>query len=236
MAALADASLDEPTRTPWWPRVLALLTVVLMFGGAAWAIRTLIDSPTAPKRQVARISILPDTPPPPPPPPKEEKKPEPPKSEPKQVVREEQLKQDVPKPANEPIKMEGAAGDGPSAFGSGTVTKDYQGGAPVGGAASGSTLADRAQERFYANSARQLLRDEIEKHLKPEAGAVVATFAVWIENDGRIRNIELVPGADRKVDADLRAALDETTRVLRLPSHAGVTQPLRFRMTMRANG
>ncbi len=238
MAALAEVSLDEPTRTSWWPRVLALLTVVLMFGGAAWAIRTLIDSPPAAKRQVSRISILPDTPPPPPPPPKEEKKPEPPKEEPKQVVREEQLKQDVPKPANEPIKMEGAAGDGPSAFAAGSVNREYQGGVPLTGASSpGGNAADRAQERFYANTARQLLRDEIEKHLKAELGQVVVAFSVWIEPDGRIRRIELVPDANPEPgEAGVRTALDETGRALRLPTHTGLTQPLRFRLTLRAAG
>ncbi len=235
MTALADASLGDLPRTRWWPRVIAMLAIVLAFGGAAYAIKSLIDSPAAPRRQIARISILPDTPPPPPPP-REEKKPEPPKEEPKQVVREEQLKQDVPKPANEPIKMEGTAGDGPSAFAAGSVSKDYQGGLPGSGASAPASIADRAQERFYANTARSLLRDEIEKHLKPEAGEVVASIAVWVDNDGRIRKIDLASGASPKVEDDLRSALDETSRLLRLPSHNGLTQPMRFRMTMRSGG
>lgn len=237
MGGLAEADLAAPERTAWWPRLLALVAIGLVFLAIAWWLKGLIASPAEPKRQVAKISILPDTPPPPPPPPKEEKRPEPPKEEPKQVVREEQLKPDVPKPANEPIKMEGAAGEGPSAFGSGSVTKEYQGGPPIP-AASGAagSFSDRAQERFYANSARQLLRDEIERHLKPEAGEVVATFALWIDADGRIKKIELAPGAAASVDADLRTALDETSRQLRLPVPGAIPQPLRFRMTMRAAG
>ena len=238
MAGLAESSLDPPPSARAWWRALIVIVIVALFGAAAYGLRTLVKSPGAAKRQVARISILPDTPPPPPPPPKEEKKPEPPKEEPKQVVREEQLKQDVPKPANEPIKMEGAAGDGPSAFGSGTVNKEYQGGVPLTGASgAGASVADRAEERFYANTARQLLRDEIEKHLKPESGQVVVTFSVWIDSDGKIRKIELAPDANpAATDSDLRTALDETSRQLRLPSHNGLTQPLRFRLTMRAAG
>ena len=238
MSGLAGADLDEPTGAAVWPRVLAIVLALALLAAAVWWLKGLVGGPAEAKRQVAKISILPDTPPPPPPPPpKEEKRPEPPKVEPKQVVREEQPKPDVPKPANEPIKMEGTAGDGPSAFSSGSVTKDYQGGAPIAGASSpGGTIADRAQERFYANSARQLLRDEIERHLKPEAGEVVATFALWIEADGRIRRIDLAPGAPGNVEADLRTALDETSRQLRLPAPGTITQPLRFRMTMRAAG
>lgn len=236
MSGLAESDLEPSQPVRWWLRAIVLLLIVATFGGVAYCLRTLIQRPDGPKHQVAKISILPDTPPPPPPPPKEEKK-EPPKQETKQVVREEQLKPDLPKPANEPIKMEGAAGDGPSAFAAGSVNKEYQGGAPaIGASAAGGSLVDRLQERFYANTARQLLRDEIEKHLKPEGGEVVATFAVWIENDGRIRKIELAPSANPKIDGDLRSALDETSRQLRLPSHVGLAQPLRFRMTMRATG
>ena len=236
MAALAEASLDQPQKVRWWPRAVVVLLTFALFGFIAWGLRTLIESPSAPRRQVAKISILPDTPPPPPPP-KEEKKPEPPKEEPKQMVREEQPKPDVPKAADAPIKMEGATGDGPSAFDSGKVSKEYDGGTPITGASGpAGTVADRAQERFYANSAKQLLRDEIEKHLKPEAGEVVASFAVWIEPDGRILKIDLTPGANPAVDTDLRAALEETSRLLHLPSPSGLAQPLRFRMTMRAAG
>ena len=230
-SAGADA-MELPSRTPWWPRALGVVVVLLLFVLAAWWLHGLIGRPSEPKRQVSKISILPDTPPPPPPP-KEEKRPDPPKIEPKQLAREEQAKPDVPKPVNQPIKMEGTAGNGDSPFTSGSVSQDYRGGVPVTGASSPATFADRTQERFYANSARQLLHDEIEHHLQSETGEVVATFSLWIEPDGRIRKIELLPGSDVAVDTDLRAALDETSRSLRLPQPGNVQQPLRFRMTMR---
>lgn len=237
MSGLAESDLDAPP-VRWWLRIVVLLGIVALFLAAGWGLKSLVGGPEAPKRQVARISILPDTPPPPPPPPpKEEKKPEVPKEEPKQVVREEQLKPDVPKPANEPLKMEGAAGEGASPFSAGSVSREYQGGPPQAGtSAPTGTFSDRAQERFYANSARQLLRDEIEKHLAASAGEVVATFAVWVENDGRIRRIELAGGSTAATDGDVRAALDETSRQLRLPAHDGLAQPMRFRLTLRAAG
>lgn len=214
---------------------LLVVAACLLLGLAVWwAVKSI--KPDAPKRQVAKISILPDTPPPPPPPPKEEKKPELPKDEPKQVMREEQIKQaEAPKPA-ESIKMEGAAGDGPSAFAAGSVGKDYAGGAPTTGASGpAGTAADRAQERFYANTARQLLQSEIEKHLKSDAESLTATFAVWLEKDGAIQRFELSPSGNDGNDSALRAALDETRRQFRLPPPPALalSQPMRFRLSMR---
>ena len=219
-------------------RTLKLLVAVacLLLGVAAWwAVKGI--KPEGPKRQVAKISILPDTPPPPPPPPKEEKKPEPPKDEPKQVMREEQIKQaEAPKPA-ESLKMEGPAGNGPSDFGAGSVTRDYAGGTPTtgGGASPAGTPADRAQERFYANTARQLLQSEIEKHLKSDAEALTATFAVWLTGDGGIQRFELSPSGNDAHDAALRAALDETRRLFKLPPPPALalSQPMRFRLSVR---
>ncbi len=216
-------------------KLLAVAGFLLLALAAWWGIKHM--KAETPKRQVAKIAILPDTPPPPPPPPKDEKKPEPPKDEPKQVMREEQIKQvEAPKPA-EAIKMEGAAGDGPSAFAAGSVGKEYSGGAPSTGGASGpaGTAADRAHERCYANTARQLLQGEIERHLKSDGEALTATFAVWLEKDGGIQRYELSPSGNDTADNALRAALDETRRQFKLPPPPALalSQPLRFRLSVR---
>ncbi|MBC7484291.1 MAG: TonB-dependent receptor [Rhizobacter sp.] len=234
MSALAESSLEPVPLRSWLLRGLIVIIVIALLVGLALWIKSMTGAPAAAKRQTAKISILPDTPPPPPPP-KEEKKPEPPKNEPKQAMREEQLKQDAPKPANEPIKMDGPAGDGPSAFAAGTVTNEYKGGAPMVGASGGTggNVADRVQERFYANSVRQLLHDEIEKNLRSDAGELTATFSVWIEPDGSIRRFDLVPTGDAAHDTDLRFAFDQTTRRLRLPGHSGLPQPMRFKLSVR---
>ncbi len=231
MAGLAEASLDPVTPRQWAQRVVLALVAIALVVGLAVEIKAWLGAPTAVRRQTARIAILPDTPPPPPP--KEEKKPEPPKEEPKQVMREEPVKQDVPKPAEAPIKMEGPAGNEPSAFTAGGVKNDYGGGAPVIGGTGGGVAPDRAQERLYATSVRQLLHDEIEKHLPPDSGELVATFSVWIDPDGTIRRFELVPTGDDAHDTVLRSAFEQTTRELHLPGHAGFPQPMRFRLSVR---
>lgn len=201
---------------------------------------TACDNQPPPKRQIAKIAILPDTPPPPPPPPKELPKPKPPEEA--KTMRVEQPKvADSPPPQPTPLKMEGAAGDGPSAFGAGTVTNDYSKGDPVIGAASAGgtgagTASDRAQERFFANSARQMLRDEIERHLKSDAPMLTAVFSVWFESDGSIRRYELAPTGNAATDSQLDAALAETSRSLKLPPPSGLTQPLRFKLSVRPLG
>ena len=212
--------------------VVALVLIAL----AVIGLRRFMHDAAPPKRQIARIAVLPDKPPPPPPP--KERKEEPPKSEAKpQPTPEQQIK--PPPQASEPLKMEGAAGTGPSAFAAGQVTNDYKGGTPtIGGAAStgGNDAARRAQERLYANSVRQMLRDELERQLSADAGELTATFALWVEANGRVGRWEIEDreaALEPKRQAALQAALDKSAERLQLPSPQGLAQPMRFRLTVR---
>lgn len=206
--------------------LLLLLTIALI----VWAISHLAGGAPAPKRQVARIALLPDTPPPPPPPPKEQKK-EAPKPQDRPQPQPEQAPRPPPQPANEPIKMEGAAGNGPSAFAAGNVTHEYRAGPTSTGGAAAGGIADRAAERLYANTVRQLLLAEIERRLAPEAGELSANFALWITPEGRIARWESDGGSPA-----LKTALDQSAEALRLPVPPGFAQPMRFHLTVRANG
>ena len=190
MSALAEDSIEPSS---WASRLLkvggALLLVALLIAAALY-LRKLAGQDTSPKRQISKISILPDTTPPPPPPPKETK---PPPDAPTKPLPDAPVRKpaDVQQPPNAPIKMEGAAGDGPSAFAAGKVNNEYSGGAVSTGAAQTGTSSDRAQERFYANTARQLLRDAIERSLKCEATQATAEFSVWISREGALSRFEL---------------------------------------------
>ena len=235
MAGLAEDNL-QPRRTPAWlmPAAMALLVLVLL-GAAAWWLKGVMGQTAAPQRQVARIAVLPDTPPPPPPPPPREQAP--------QQREQKPTPQEAPKAreaeaAAAPLKMEGAAGSGPSAFAAGTVTQDYRGGTPASAPSRAAPSGvDRAQERLFAQSVRQQLQGEIERRLRNEQVELTGTFNLWLSRDGAIERLELVPGADPKDDADLRAALDETSRNVRLPPPpAAMQQPLRFRLTVRPLG
>ena len=237
MSALAESSIEPRPLRRWLVRVLvALVAIVLLIGLALW-IRSLLGTPAAAKRQVAKISILPDTPPPPPPP-KPVKLPDPPKQEQKAQVQPEPVKVAQPPVANAPIKMEGEAGDAPSAFGSGAVTQEYKGGEPTVGGASGpvGSGVSRANERLYANTARQLLHDELQRQIKPDAGELTATLAIWIEADGRIGRFELQPSDRPERDAQMQLALDAVARSFHLPPPPAFAQPMRFRVTLRSQG
>lgn len=236
---LAEDSLVHSRPRQWAARVLIAVGLIALVALLTMGVRQLINQPDAPKRQTAKITILPDTPPPPPPPPKDDPKREQPKDDVKQVMQDQPKQADTP-PPEAPIKMEGAAGDGPSAFAAGSVTREYKEGAPIVGGASAASAAaaatDRATARLYANTVRQLLRDEIEKNLRPDAGELVASFSVWVEGDGRIRRHEVVPSGDTRTDADMASALDGAARALRLPPPAGVQQPMRFKLNVRPQG
>jgi hypothetical protein len=178
------------------------------------------------------VALLPDTPPPPPPP-KVEKKEEP-RPEQKPQAQPEKQKQETP-PAPAPLKMEGAAGNGPSAFAAGPVAKDYQGGVPVIGGGGGEPVADRAQQRLYANGVRQALHDEMERQLGPDAPDVDAQVALWVGPDGRIARFEL-QGVRATQEAELEAALERCTQALQLPAPPAIPQPMRFRLSLHASG
>lgn len=240
MSGLAEDELEAPSLRRRLVVIAAVVVGLLVAGSLAWWLKSQLSAPSAAKRQVAKIALLPDTPPPPPPPP--------PKDEPKPPPRDDNKPpppdlapkpQPAPAPANEPIKMEGAAGSGDSPFAAGAVTNDYKGGTPTVGASApgGGSVVDRAQERFYAQSARQLLQGEIERALRSETTELVISFSLWVDRAGAIQQVQLQPSGNAQQDAALQAALDDTRRAFKLPQPpAGLTQPLRFRLTVRPQG
>lgn len=240
MSGLAEDHLEPPSLGRRLAVIAAVVVGLLLTGSLAWWLKSQLSAPSAAKRQVARITILLDTPPPPPPsPPKDEAKP-PPRDDnqpPPPDLAPRPLQ--APAAANEPIKMEGPAGSGDSPFAAGAVSNDYKGGPPtVGASASGvGSVVDRAQERFYAQSARQLLQGEIERTLRSETTELVVSFSLWVDRAGAIQQVQLQPSGSARDDAALQAALDDARRAFKLPQPpAGLTQPLRFRLTVRPQG
>jgi protein TonB len=235
---LAEASLHKPglgrRLLPWALGLAGLALAVLM----ALTLRDWLGQDSKPQRQVARITVLPDTPPPPPPPPREEPKP-PPRADAPPPPRAAPQPVQAP-PADAAIKMEGAAGSGDSPFQAGTVSNEYTGGAPaVGGTRSGTTsTVDRAQHRLYAQALRQQLQAELERRLRSEAVELTGEFSLWLEPDGSLQRWELAAGHDSRAETELRSALDAAAGAgLRLPPPpAGLQQPLRFRLQVRPAG
>jgi protein TonB len=184
----------------WTQRIIIAGVLVLVAGLLVWGGLNLTHEASAPKHQMAKIMILPDAPPPPPPP--EEKKP-PPKEE--QKTMQQQVNQPKPEtpPAPAQLKMEGAAGEGPSAFAAGDVKNDYIGG-DIGNGSRYAAYVARLEQRIQA----QLTEHKL--HLSN------MKLFVWLGPDGTVQRFK-VEGADADSERDLRQALAGFNRVDEAP-------------------
>lgn len=235
MAALAEDSVDL-SRGSRALRVVALvLGLALPVAGGMW-LKDMLSKPSAPTRQVTRIAIIPDTPPPPPPPPKEEKKVEPPK-EAKEVKVEQPKPVEAPPQQAEQLKMEGAAGDGPSPFASGTVTNEYKGGdvgTTIGG--SGPARVNPAAFRFYTNALLAHVQRQLAQNRDVKQLDYAVAVKVWVGRDGRIERAELVDSTgEQNTDAALTRALSQLS-AFQDPPPAGMPQPVRLLVKNRITG
>jgi periplasmic protein TonB len=204
----------KPSGTKQWLKRCVIGIGMLSFVGAVvWGGINLSHGPSAPKRQLARIMILPDTPPPPPPP--EEKRPPPKEEQPRQQI--ETPKQETP-PAPEQLKMEGQAGEGPSAFAAGEVKQEYIGGDIGNGS------------RYAAYVAR--LEDQIQTELtKHKLRLASVKLFMWLSPDGSIQRFS-VAGGDDEASRSVRTALADMHRVDEAPV-ADMPMPVGLQISVR---
>lgn len=211
---------DNPNPQPRrWPKILAIaLLAIALLGLAAWGVKGMMGGKSGKPRKPSTVTLLPDKPPPPPP--KEEKKPEPPKED-KKDVKMEPPKEQVAQPAqNEPLKMEGAAGEGGSPFGAGSVGRDYAGGA-IGGA---GTYSGRLQRHF---------QEQLSRTRKLRESDYRIIVKIWLRRDGSLDRAELSgTTGNEKLDQILRDSLQQIPPMREaLPDN--LVQPLRIRVTNR---
>lgn len=229
------SNVPPTDEAPAWKKALPVVLIVLILVAAGYGLSKMMGSGGGGgKKQNVKIALLPDTPPPSPPPPKEEKKPEPPKEEPKQTMQQEQPKvAEAPPQQAQALKMEGAAGDGPSAFQQGAVTNDYDNGPLVtGGSTSAPSTQDRAKFSMYANSARQMLKAELDKSLPPEVMNMGARLRIWIDPNGGIGRYQVLGLNDKAAQDKLDAAMAQASRSYRLLAPAGMPQPLELKLSV----
>jgi len=217
--------MENPKPTPRrWLKILGIsLLALALLGLIGWGVMSLMGGKSGKPRKAPVVTLLPDKPPPPPPPPKEEKKPEP--KEDKKDVKVEQPKE-APQPAqNEPLKMEGAAGDGDSAFGAGTVGRDYVGG-NVGGT---------AQQGMYAGRLQRHLQEQLSRHRKLKESDYRVTLRVWLRRDGSVEKAELAQSTgNTALDEVLKEALLQVSAMREAPPE-NMPQPIRIRVTARGS-
>jgi TonB family protein len=226
-----DDEQEQSTKSIWMKRVVISLIVIVVLGALGYLLKGLFSGGTTGKKAVTTIKLLPDTPPPPPPPPKEPPK-EQPKEQPKEIKEVPQPKPDEAPPA-EVLKMEGAAGDGPSPFAAGTVSSEYKGGevgTKIGGGPS------KYQFAWYTDLIKNKIEDAMAKDKVLANGAYKVVVKVWVASNGRIERYELVGSSgDAERDVLLKKALDEMPP-LSDPPPGDMPQPVKLRVTARSVG
>lgn len=217
----------EPADKVWIKRIAIFLVALLFLLGIGWVVYSLMTGKVSTKKPVTTIKIMPDTPPPPPPP-KEPPK-EQPKEQPKEVKMEQPKPQEAPQPPAEQLKMEGAAGDGPSPFAAGTVNNDYKGG-KIGGTKGMAAYA------WYTDQ----IKTRIEEALAAQKELAKAQYRVivhiWLTRDGRVERAELNGSSgDPATDKLIRKALAGMGAVVEaLPDD--MPQPVKLRITSKNAG
>lgn len=216
---------------PWLAWLRFGLIALIAIAALIWVLRELLSAQAPARKKPAQVMLLPTpAPPPPPPPPKEERKPDPPKAEDKPVPVEPPPQ--APPQENEPLKMEGPAGDGLSPFAAGPVTRDYSGGPTGSGSSSGG---GRAAYALFTHAMQRSLQEQLNRDRRIKRRDYRIDVRVWLAPAGGIERVEL---ADSTGDTDLDQALVAALRAasLREPPPAGLPQPVRLRVANRGAG
>jgi periplasmic protein TonB len=224
-----DDEDSESKLAVWVKRIVIGLVVLAVLGGLGYGIKSLMSGGVTAKKQVTTIKLIPDTPPPPPPPPPKE----PPKEQPKEQPKE--IKVEQPKPAEAPpaeqLKMEGPAGDGPSAFAAGAVSNDYKGGEVKTIGSDGG-----AKFNWYAGLLKNQIQDALEKDNKLKEGQYKLVVSVWLKANGDIEKLEWSStDALPDIQQGVKVALDNMPAMREAPPE-GMPQPIKLRITARKMG
>lgn len=227
---ILDDEDDESLVRIWLKRIAIALVIIVVLASIGYGISTLMSGGSTMKKQVTTIKLIPDTPPPPPPPPPKE----PPKEQPKPDAPKE-MKVEQPKPAEAPpaeqIKMEGPAGDGPSAFAAGTVNNDYKGGDVKTIGSDGG-----AKFNWYAGIVKNQIETALEKDKKLAQGQYKLIVSVWLKKNGDIEKLEWAQSdANPEIEQAVKTALDNMPAMREAPPE-NMPQPIKLRITARKMG
>ena len=211
----------------WMQRVAIAMAALLLVLGAAWLVKNLMSGNASVRKPVTTIKIMPDTPPPPPPP-KEPPK-EQPKEQPKEIKMEPPKPQETPQPPAEALKMEGAAGDGPSPFAAGAVNNDYTG-QKIGG---GKGMAAYA---WYTDQIKTGIEEALAAQKELAKAQYRVNVHIWLARDGRVERAELKGSSgDPATDKLISKALAALAALSEAPPE-DMPQPVKLRITSKSAG
>lgn len=190
----------------WTKRLLIVLLVLAVLAGIGYGIKKLLSGGPTQKKQITTVKLLPDTPPPPPPPPPKEPPKETPKEQPKEAPKEPEPKP-VEAPPAENLKMEGAAGDGPSPFQAGAVNNEYKGGDVTTGPKIGGKK-NMAAFAWFTNKVDAQIKKALDAETALNKTKYQVDVRVFLNARGEIDHAELIDSSgDAETDALIRKVL-----------------------------
>ncbi|MBV8125336.1 MAG: hypothetical protein JO370_14825 [Paucibacter sp.] len=234
----AQPSPSERTRLP--RKLLVAVVVAAAVLGLLLAgryLRELLGKSEGPKKP-PKISLVAPPPPPPPPPPKFEKKPDPPKEQ-KEIKVPQPVPQQSPQPPapSQDLKMDGPAGNGPSAFSSGGITSEDLSHVGTGNGGNGSGARTGMFNPFtnYANLAKGELQRFLNKKDALKHRRYSLEVHLWMTASGStINRVELVGGTgDAETDDVIRQILAALPPMSQ-PAPTDMPMPIRLRITTGA--
>lgn len=228
-------STGKKTSSRRWQTLLAIVIGIALLAAVVLMVQKLIKGGSDKPKKQPQISLIPTTPPPPPPPPKEEKKPEPPREKDQKEVKMVQ-QNDEPKQQAAPdpqLKMEGAAGDGPSAFASGKVSSEDLSRIGSGTGGAGGMGSSGAAFNNYAGLMKSELQRLLARRNELKRRNYRIEIRVWVASDGAVRQSELLgTSGDADIDDSIRQAISALPPFSE-PPPANMPQPIRLRVTGR---
>jgi protein TonB len=198
---------------------LAIITLVVL-ALLGWGLSALLGGKSKPPPKPPKITLLAPSLPPPPPP--QEKKPDPPKEQ-----KEIKVEQPVPKPAppqpSPELKMDGPAGNGPSAFAAGKITSD-----DVSKIGMGKGMFNPFNN--YANLLKGELQRRFGKNNALRRKHYTIEVRVWVAGGGELKRFELVGSTgDSDTDEAIQQAMSSLPGFNQMPP-ANMPQPIRLRI------
>jgi periplasmic protein TonB len=213
--------VDRRTQRRYWTRLGGAVFGVLLILGFSWFVRTMMAGKIGkPARQVQIVQLI--RPPPPPPPP--EQSPPPPEKV------DEPLPKDTPEPKPddeappaEPMGLDAQGTAGEDAFG----LAARRGGSDLVGGSGNAAFA------WYTNRLKDAVVEKLSSDAKIGSKKFSLSVRVWIEADGRIRQVKLVTTTgDRQLDQRIESALSSLSRLSDAPP-LEMPQPVSLKIVSR---
>jgi len=205
------------------PALAGVVLVLMLIVGMGWVIRSFMaNQDRKPARAVQNITVIR---PPPPPPPEETPPPPPPPEKLEQPIQQPNQPEPTPEsPPAEPQQLgldaEGGAGD--DAFG----LAARKGGSDIAG-------TGRAVFAWYTGKLKDEVTDRLSADPKLRAKKFTVGVRVWIEPDGRIKDVRLTNSTgSRDIDGAIAAAL-ATIRHLSEAPPVEMPQPITLQIVSR---